>query len=60
MTITIAAYWIPVSITVIGLIWALFIVDGGGGMFSGMANMFALVPVSVLSAIAWIVWAIFK
>lgn len=60
MTITFAAYWIPLAITLIGVFWALFIVDGGSGMFSGLANMFALVPVSIVSAIAWIIWAIFK
>jgi len=60
MTLTIAAWWIPTAITVIGLIWALFIVDDGGGMFSGIGNMLALIPVSIVSAIAWIIWAIFK
>lgn len=60
MTITIAAWWIPTAITLIGVIWALFIVDDGGGMFSGIGNLLALVPVSVVSAIAWIIWAIYK
>lgn len=60
MTITIAAWWIPTAITLIGVIWALFIVDDGGGMFSGIGNLIALVPVSVVSAIAWIIWAIYK
>lgn len=60
ITITIAAWWIPAAITLIGLFWAFFIVDDGGGMFSGMGNLLALIPVSVISAIAWIVWAIFK
>lgn len=60
MTLTIAAWWIPTAITVIGLIWALFIVDDGGGMFSGIGNALALIPVSIVSAIAWIIWAIFK
>lgn len=60
MTITIAAWWIPTAITLIGVIWALFIFDDGGGMFSGIGNLLALVPVSVVSAIAWIIWAIYK
>lgn len=60
MTITIAAWWIPTAITLIGVIWALFIVDDGGGMFSCIGNLIALVPVSVVSAIAWIIWAIYK
>ena len=54
-TISFAWWWIPTAITVAGLVWALFIVDDGGGMFSGMSNIFALVPVSVISAIAWAV-----
>ncbi len=60
MTITIAAWWIPTAITLIGVIWAVFIVDDGGGMFSGIGNLLALVPVSVVSTIAWIIWAIYK
>lgn len=60
MTITFATYWIPLAITLIGVFWALFIVDDGGGMFSGLGNAFALIPVSIVSAIAWIVWAISK
>ena len=54
-TISFAWWCIPTAITVAGLVWALFIVDDGGGMFSGMSNIFALVPVSVISAIAWAV-----
>lgn len=60
LTITFAGWIIPLAITVIGLIWAFFIVDGGSGMFSGMANIFALIPVLVLSSFAWMLYAIFK
>lgn len=52
-TITFSWWWIPTAITVIGLIWALLIVDDGGGMLSGLGNLFALVPVLFVSAIAW-------
>ena len=52
-TLTFAWWWIPTAITVAGLVWALFIVDDGGGMFSGLSNLLALIPVLLISAIAW-------
>ena len=54
-TLTFAWWWIPTVITVVGLIWAVCIVDDGSGIGAGLANMFALVPVSIVSAIAWAV-----
>jgi hypothetical protein len=60
ITITFGAWMIPTAITAIGLIWAMFIVDDGGGYFSGISNIFALVPVLFVSCIAWILWGIFK
>lgn len=52
-TLTFAWWWIPTAITLVGLAWALFFVDDGGGMFSGIGNLFALIPVLTVSAIAW-------
>lgn len=52
-TLTFAWWWIPALITAVGLVWALFIVDGGSGMLSGLANLLALIPVLCVSAIAW-------
>ncbi len=52
-TITYAWWWVPTFITVIGLIWALVIVDDGGGWLSGMGNVLALVPTLFVSAVAW-------
>lgn len=52
-TITFAWWWIPAAITVAGFIWAVFIVDGGSGMLSGLANLFAMIPVLVVSCLAW-------
>jgi hypothetical protein len=61
MTITFAAWWIPTIITVAGLVWALFIYDdGASGWFSGLGNVFMLIPVLVVSIISWIIYAIFK
>jgi hypothetical protein len=60
ITITFDVWLIPAAITAIGLIWALFIVDDSGGMFSGISNILALVPVLAVSCIAWMVYAVFK
>ena len=62
MTFSFTLSWwlIPAWITVLGLIWALWIVDDGGGMFSGISNIFALVPVLAISSIAWAVAAFLK
>jgi hypothetical protein len=60
ITLAFSAWWIPLGITVIALVWALYVVDGGNGMFSGLANLIALVPALAVSCIAWIAYAIFK
>ena len=62
MTFSFTLSWwlIPAWITVLGLIWALWIVDDGGGMLSGISNIFALVPVLAISAISWAVAAFLK
>lgn len=60
ITLAIAAWWIPLAITVIAICWALFVVEGGNGMFSGLANLIALVPALAISLVAWIAYAIFK
>lgn len=54
------AWWvIPTLITVCGLVWAATL-DDGGGSFSGLGNLLALVPVSVVSAVVWIIAAVLK
>jgi hypothetical protein len=60
ITLHIYSWMIPTAITLIGLFWAFFIVDDGGGMLSGISNIMALVPVLFISMIAWIIWGIFK
>ena len=52
-TLNFAWWWIPTIITIAALFWARFIVDDGGGMLSGIGNLFALVPALFVSAVAW-------
>jgi hypothetical protein len=60
ITITVGSWIIPTAITLIGLIWALFVVDDGPGYGSGIGNIFALVPALLVSCVAWIIWGICK
>ena len=53
ITITYAWWWIPTIITVSGVIWALLIFNDGDGYLAGIGNIFMLVPVLVISCIAW-------
>ena len=60
MIIEISAYWIPIAITVIGLFWAIFIVDSGHGIGAGLSNALALIPVLFISMLSWIIYAVVK
>lgn len=60
ITITFASWMIPAAITIIGLVWALFIYEDTPGYFCGLTNMFLLIPVLFVSMIAWMLWGIFK
>ena len=60
ITITLTWWMLPTFITVAGICWALFYVDDGGGMFSGLGNLFALIPVLAVSCISWIIAAFLK
>jgi hypothetical protein len=51
---------IPLVITIISLFWAIYCVDDGGGFFSGLGNILALVPALFISMIAWIIYAVLK
>lgn len=59
LSLVIAWWFIPAAITVIGLIWALFIVKGEGFM-GELSNLFAVGAVAVLSAISWAIAGFFK
>jgi hypothetical protein len=60
ITITLGYWMIPTIITIISLVWALFIVDGGQGRMSFLSNIIALVPALGISCLAWIVYSILK
>lgn len=56
----VTAWWfIPAAITIIGLVWALFIVKGEGFM-GGLSNLFAVGSVAIVSAISWAVAGFLK
>ena len=57
MTLELAAWWIPTAITILSIIGALS-VDDGGGYLSGIGNIIMLVPAFGVSLIAWIVYAL--
>lgn len=59
LSLVIAWWVIPAAITVIGLIWALFIVKGDGFM-GGLDNFFALAAVAFVSAIVWAIAGFLK
>lgn len=58
-TISYAWWWIPAIISIAGIIWALSI-DDGGGYLGGLGNIMAMIPVLVVSCIAWIIAGILK
>lgn len=60
MTITFSAVWIPILFTVVPIFWAIFIVKDEGGMFSGIGNVFALIPALFISMLSWIIYSFFK
>lgn len=53
-------YWaIPSIITAVCVLAALC-VDDGGGHFSGIGKIFALVPALLVSTAAWMIYSFFK
>ena len=59
MDIHISGWMIPVAITIIALIPTLTH-DDGGGYFSGINNIYLLIPGLFVSMVSWIIYAIFK
>ena len=61
ITITFASWMIPALITIVGVVWAVFIYDDGvRGWFAGIGNLIVLVPVLIISCISWIIWGVLK
>ena len=57
--LTLAWWWFPTAFTLAGLIWACSI-DDDHGIFSGLFNLLALIPVFALSLVVWIVAGVLK
>lgn len=54
------SWWVfPAAVTVIGLIWSIFMVKGSGYL-AGLSNIFALAVVAVVSAVVWAVAGFLK
>ena len=61
MTITLAGWWIPLLITIVCFVYALFVyTDTFSGVFDGLGNMLMLVPASIVSMLVWMVYAFCK
>lgn len=59
-TLTFSWYAIPTIITIVGIVWAIFIYEDDAGWLSGIGNLFMLVPALIISMISWIIAAILK
>lgn len=59
MTITLGMWVLPTIITFSAFFWALCIVKPGSGWFSGLPNVLALIPASVISLASWVAFSIY-
>jgi hypothetical protein len=58
---TIQWWFLPTIITLVGVVWAtLWVGRNDRGIFAGFANVFALLPVLVVSCISWIISGVLK
>lgn len=61
MTITFTWWLLPTIITVVGILWAtLWVGRNDNSVFAGVEKMLALVPVLIISCIAWIIAGAYK
>jgi len=60
ITIQFYGWMIPTVITIACFVYAIFIYDDGGGFMDGLGNLIMCVPASIISMIAWIIYAICK
>lgn len=60
MTITITWWMIPTLITVLSVGYVLFVHKDTGSYFSGIGNIFMLIPALGISLLSWIVAAFMK
>jgi hypothetical protein len=60
MTITISWWMIPTIISIVAIVYVYMKADDGGGMFSGLDNLLALIPALAISLVVWIIAAFLK
>jgi hypothetical protein len=62
ITINLHIYWwvIPTIVTFVAICWALFGLKSRGYYFSGLNNIFALIPALIISVAFWIVAGFLK
>lgn len=59
ITLSFGSWLIPTIITIGAYVWAIWIYDDGtSGYLSGIGNMFMLIPASIISMLAWMIWGI--
>ena len=57
MDLHIPGWILPLTITAASYFYALVVHKDEGGYFSGLGNLLMLVPASIISAIAWMIYA---
>lgn len=62
MTITLAIAWwhIPATVTVLAVLWTMFWPADDSGFFGGIARLFMALPVLIVSLLAWAIAGFFK
>lgn len=60
ITITFASWTIPAIITVICLIWVMYVVGNGSNFLYGLRNILIAVPYLFIIGMVWILWGIFS
>lgn len=58
-TLTLAWWWIPALITIVGVVWAVML-DEGDGYLSGVGNFIALLLALAVSGVAWAIAGFLK
>ena len=60
MNLHIPSWMIPLAITIASYFYALVVHKDEAGYFTGLGNLLMLVPASIISTIAWVIYALLK